>query len=1252
MASKHTYWLLSCVIFALIGIYLDYSPKEEILPDHYVPTINQYLRTQEAEAVKWIKDKDFVQWQYLGFDKASSERQKELNDKLSTLIKKPYTIFFYRGDSLMFWTNTKTPPVKTDTTTQTAFVTIGNTIYERIYQPITQLPFKQAHAQIYIPIQHKYAFESNFFKDTFLADVNIPTAAFSLQPEPSSAVITNINGQTLCYLHGKITNLEKNTYHLVWMLLAYLCSFFSFCSWLDRTVRHIVRETRAIEGSVILAASIFAVILMATYFNFTDRFSTLGLFKRNFEDTSMLGNSLGDLLINIVLLLWLMIFFHREFEIIPLNKAGKIRRYFSPIFSYWSMILGVIMVAHIFQGLILNSKIVFDFDNVFNLNRYSFIALIGVQLLLIAFFLFTHRMMLMIHGTGLSRNVRFALLLISLCFSAPFFLDKKLSLPLESLIPATIMYIVLFDYFVTGKGYTIHWIAIWLSVFSALSSALLYKYNNDKEERTQITYARTLAEPQDTLAEKAIFTMLQRINATIHTPQNVIINDTMLSKICQEEWRNTYYLRNNYQNKMIWLNENMGVEDTVLSLKKRVELLTKNRQVTAIVPSEVDFWAEKNGKIGYTAYMVHQNKRLALEITCDIRQSKQIYPRILPETPFKNLDQLHRFRYAVYRNGNRTISATTFGHDLQPPKEKMPNPGETSSMMRSDNILQSHYDKLSYLSKDGTTLAVVDKEVANIFKSISLFCYLFTAQTIITLFLFWMNNIIKALPNTASSLFEYRSSLSGRIQSYVIYFSLGSFLLITTISAYSFSESSKKNNQTRLESRVSPLLKDAEKYLLQSTVASAQKIESLVQEMSEIHGIDINFYNAAGKLVTSSEKYLLDKQIITPLLSPVTYINLAKMNLPSTKETQSIGSLQYSTVVVPIKNYKNQIQGFLEIPYYTEQIDGYNDLLAFIGTLLNAYVFMLLIAVAIAVAAAASVTKPLEIIGEKLRQFKLGGRNEPLEYQWRDELGQLIEAYNSMISKLENSLEMLSQNQREYAWREMAKQVAHEIKNPLTPMKLNLYYLEHAYSSSPDADAKEALVKRFSRSLIEQIDSLAQTASEFSSYTKMPKATAETLVINDLVVSNHNLFNTPDNEVQYELFLCPEKLSVLANRTHLNRVLVNLMKNAIQAIPHDRRGRIEIHLYEEEDFAVVKVSDNGNGIAPDARDKIFSPNFTTKSTGSGLGLAMSKNIIESLEGQIYFETQVGEGTDFYIKLPLIRMVETEADDDIYSRVIG
>jgi signal transduction histidine kinase len=168
----------------------------------------------------------------------------------------------------------------------------------------------------------------------------------------------------------------------------------------------------------------------------------------------------------------------------------------------------------------------------------------------------------------------------------------------------------------------------------------------------------------------------------------------------------------------------------------------------------------------------------------------------------------------------------------------------------------------------------------------------------------------------------------------------------------------------------------------------------------------------------------------------------------------------------------------------------------------------------------------------------------------------------------------------------------------------------------------------------------------------MPKATAETLVINDLVVSNHNLFNTPDNEVQYELFLCPEKLSVLANRTHLNRVLVNLMKNAIQAIPHDRRGRIEIHLYEEEDFAVVKVSDNGNGIAPDARDKIFSPNFTTKSTGSGLGLAMSKNIIESLEGQIYFETQVGEGTDFYIKLPLIRMVETEADDDIYSRVIG
>jgi two-component system, NtrC family, nitrogen regulation sensor histidine kinase NtrY len=307
--NKNIYWLISCIVFCLIALYLDFSPTAELLPQQYTPTINAYLRAQEAEAKQWVETKDFVQWQYLGFDKAPADRQKELYDKVTLLDKKPYTIFFYRGDSLIFWTNTKTKPEKIEgNIQQSAIVSVGNVCYERIYYPIAQLPFKNTYALVFIPIQYKYPFESNFFKDEFAANANIPTE-FAIQPEPSPATITAANDQPIGYLHGKVTETDRHSYRVVWMLLAYLASFFSFCTWLDRVARNAVHKTRAVENSVILPAAIFVLILLATYFNFTARFSSLGLFKRNFENTTMLGNSLGDLLINIILLVWLMIFF-------------------------------------------------------------------------------------------------------------------------------------------------------------------------------------------------------------------------------------------------------------------------------------------------------------------------------------------------------------------------------------------------------------------------------------------------------------------------------------------------------------------------------------------------------------------------------------------------------------------------------------------------------------------------------------------------------------------------------------------------------------------------------------------------------------------------------------------------------------------------------------------------------------------------------------------------------------------------------
>jgi nitrogen fixation/metabolism regulation signal transduction histidine kinase len=306
----------------------------------------------------------------------------------------------------------------------------------------------------------------------------------------------------------------------------------------------------------------------------------------------------------------------------------------------------------------------------------------------------------------------------------------------------------------------------------------------------------------------------------------------------------------------------------------------------------------------------------------------------------------------------------------------------------------------------------------------------------------------------------------------------------------------------------------------------------------------------------------------------------------------------------------------------------------FFGTLLNAYVFLFLIAVALAIAVANSITRPLSELGEKLKKFSIGKKNEPIQWGINDEIGALINDYNAMIDKLEDSAQILALTERDLAWREMAKQVAHEIKNPLTPMKLSIQYLQSGIHTSPEK--LKQLVGRVSHTLIEQIDNLSNIASEFSNFAKMPQAENEKVLLNDVVASVHDLFRKRE-DMDIHLYVPIQDIYVFADRNQLVRVLNNVVKNAIQAIPEERRGRIDISLLKRDDKAIISIMDNGSGIPNDMRDRVFSPNFTTKSSGTGLGLAICANIVETFNGKIYFATNPEEGTTFFIEIPLMRL---------------
>ena len=222
-----------------------------------------------------------------------------------------------------------------------------------------------------------------------------------------------------------------------------------------------------------------------------------------------------------------------------------------------------------------------------------------------------------------------------------------------------------------------------------------------------------------------------------------------------------------------------------------------------------------------------------------------------------------------------------------------------------------------------------------------------------------------------------------------------------------------------------------------------------------------------------------------------------------------------------------------------------------------------------------------------------------------EEIEKLISAYNGMIDELGQSAVKLARSEREQAWREMAKQVAHEIKNPLTPMRLSVQSFERKFDpNDPDIHQK---VKEYSNTLIQQIDTMSSIASAFSNFAEMPAQQNETLNVVKIVKLALDIFN----EDYIHFIADEEEIIAKLDRTQLIRVVTNLVKNAIQAVPDVESPRVLVTVASEGNMVKLSVADNGHGIEKDNEDKIFEPKFTTKTSGMGLGLGMVKNIVET-----------------------------------------
>lgn len=870
--------------------------------------------------------------------------------------------------------------------------------------------------------------------------------------------------------------------------------------------------------------------------------------------------------------------------------------------------------VHILEGLVLSQEVNLEIEALLEFDAISFVLIICFSMLMILIFQSTQMLYEMIHRTALQGLSKYGLLIsgwIS-AFAVLWTMDW-LNVPVWIFSLFIISYSLILDAYSEITEKKITYLIWWLIMFSGYLAVNLFYFGLKKDiaERTEFIHqyfsdpddstVKAMQELSDSLAAGDVFSRI----ASLDLPARLDMNDLyqFIFKNTQEENKYTIELFDKKTGSTLFNNhfaDYYKLNQSYINSRKIGRNIVHNPfEDKYIIRFEIA--RTDTGNASWYLYITLQNN------SAKSKSFKKNQPN---------------FGFAVF-NREKLIEKSE-GNQVVPDLSILRSINETSIKNDYSFVVSIPSDQYKIISW---------KKVSGLIKPISLFSFIFTLCGLILLCLSFINTRYDFLPENIALKFGSRSSLKTKIQLSIILLILFTFLIIGAITGFYFKNLIEANQRTKHKEETSGIINNIRSDIqnIDDDDSALKYLNSKLKDLSFVHNKELGLFDYSGTLVGSTSREL--NAIRVPYATWNASLNDNNRFAPPMDFERS------DTEYVPVYLSEKRPFAFIGIDHKSYNSSG--NILDFLSTILNAYIFLFLIAGAIAITIANSITQPLSILAEKLKKFKLGKSNELLEWKSNDEIGTLIYDYNNLTQELERSAGLLAKTERDMAWREMAKQVAHEIKNPLTPMKLSIQYLERATKEYPEK--AQDLIPKISSTLIEQIDNLSQIANEFSNFATMPQASNEKLILNEIVETIHDLFRKRD-DMDINMIEPIDDLYVFADKNHLVRILNNLLKNAIQAIPDNKRGKIEIELKRQGNEAIIRISDNGTGIPDHMKDKVFTPNFTTKSSGTGLGLAISSNMIESFNGRIYFETRVGQGTDFFVSIPLMRLDDYFGDE--------
>ena len=1130
-----------------------------------------------------------------------------------------FVLLVYENDSLKFWSDNHIPVENflLKICLDSKIVKLNNGLFE--------VRRKELNNKVIIGlilIKNDYSFNNEYLKDEYATGFNLP--ANTNISETKSNSVNDVFSKEKHYLFT--LNKVEHEAHL-WMeyvqIICFLICLIFLVLLIEQSCFRLFHQYGFYSYYLCFGVLLALIRIGLLKLGFPEALYNTELFSPSIYAHTAYIPSLGDLLLHAALL---AAYFYGLYAHIKSNLNSEKQNYKVLSGLNLAFALLTVLCINVIISLVNDSKINVNVNNLISLNAYSYLGYISIGLLLTSLYYVGQVLIIQQKKYNIKIVSGFFALVLVLCAT---FLLLNVSLQYVLIPLAWFALQEVLEYNTFTSNYTTKSI-FYLTLASVFTTIIIRNEISLSNEQKLKFLAENLAIERDPVAEFLSIDLKEKI------PKDSLLINSLLSNNTEE---------NTFLNRLKQKYFNGYWEKFDISFYAYDSLCNPISKSPGAVFDKYSFFedlfkknnnknfcylpAEKSAKSGfllkYELYKNVNNKPKFIAYVFIEAGSKYLsdeigFPLLLLDNTVDNQKEFSNLSFAIYRDSLLSKHHGKFIYNSLLSFYDKANRNKS-------NVFFDFREYKHFGLKTNSSTYIVSIKNENWFNALTFFSYLFSIYSLLFLLLIALVN-----PNRFLSLKKY--TLRNRIQSLPIVMVLVALILFGAGTVYFIVKQYEQKNAENLTERLQSVLREIEYKLGDEnsiSFSSEDYLTYILSKFSNVFLADINLYDPDGNLIALSRPKIIEEGLISAKMNPEAYLQMVINKQAQFINKEQIGNLNYLSAYIPFVNRNNKLMGYLNIPYFAKQTELENEISTLLVTLINIYVFLIVISLLVTLFIANRITGPLQMLQQKLANISLGKKNETIEWNNKDEIGNLIIEYNRMILELSESAERLAKSERESAWREMAKQVAHEIKNPLTPLRLNAQLIQRAYQEqSPQFDEK---FKKFTTMLIEQVDTLAQIANEFSNFAVMPKPKLTKVNLSDVIQNAVTLFRTTTaSEINFNLLTDNDIID--ADKEQLLRVFNNLIKNALQAINDEKNGAIEINLKKEKNGLLVQVIDNGIGMNDEQKKMIFVPNFTTKTGGMGLGLAMVKSILENINSTISFTSIENEGTVFELRFPL------------------